>query len=120
MLDNQLKAFMVKVQADKTLQEQLEAEGSDPIAIAREAGFEVSKEAITAWMENLSEEDFESLSDEDLNAVSGGARGAIARKAMGAGGKAAAKSLGEYGQLGGAFISRAASRNLGNVISDIF
>ena len=61
MSEEQLKAFITKVQADPSLQEQLKAEGADPVAIAQAAGFEVT-----------TEDHQRTLSDEELEAVSGG------------------------------------------------
>tara|TARA_B100002052_G_scaffold239904_1_gene224094 strand:+ start:702 stop:974 length:273 start_codon:yes stop_codon:yes gene_type:complete len=61
MSEEQLKAFISKVQADTSLQEQLKAEGADPVAIANAAGF-----AITT------EDHQRNLSDDELEAVSGG------------------------------------------------
>ena len=61
MSEEQLKAFIAKVQADTSLQEQLKAEGADPVAIAQAAGF-----AITT------EDHPNELSDEELEAVAGG------------------------------------------------
>ncbi|KGG30362.1 hypothetical protein EV13_0382 [Prochlorococcus sp. MIT 0702] len=39
MSEEQLKAFITKVQADSSLKEQLKAEGTDPVAIAKAAGW---------------------------------------------------------------------------------
>tara|TARA_B100002052_G_C15656738_1_gene495364 strand:+ start:141 stop:404 length:264 start_codon:yes stop_codon:yes gene_type:complete len=61
MSEEQLKAFIAKVQSDPSLQEQLKAEGADPVAIAQTAGFEVT-----------TEDHQRTLSDEELEAVSGG------------------------------------------------
>ena len=61
MSEEQLKAFIAKVQSDPSLQEQLKAEGADPVAIAQAAGFEVT-----------TEDHQRTLSDEELEAVSGG------------------------------------------------
>ena len=44
MSEEQLKAFIAKVQADTSLQEQLKAEGADTVAIAKAAGFSISTE----------------------------------------------------------------------------
>ena len=44
MSEEQLKAFIAKVQADTSLQEQLKAEGADPVAIAKAAGFSTTTE----------------------------------------------------------------------------
>ena len=61
MSEEQLKAFIAKVKSDHSLQEQLKAEGADPVAIAQAAGFEVT-----------TEDHQRTLSDEELEAVSGG------------------------------------------------
>ena len=44
MSEEQLKAFIAKVQADTSLQEQLKAEGADVVAIAKAAGFSITAE----------------------------------------------------------------------------
>ncbi len=61
MSEEQLKAFLTKVQGDKSLQDQLNAEGSDPIAIAKAAGFSISTEDLKAHRQNLSEEELEGV-----------------------------------------------------------
>ena len=48
MTQEQLKAFITKVQTDTSLQEQLKAEGADPVAIAKAAGFAISTEDLKA------------------------------------------------------------------------
>ena len=48
MSEEQLKAFIAKVQADASLQEQLKAEGADPIAIAKAAGFSITQADLEA------------------------------------------------------------------------
>ena len=68
MSEEQLKAFIAKVQADISLQEQLKAEGADVVAIAKAAGFSVTKEDLASYSENLS--------DEDLEAAAGGRKAA--------------------------------------------
>ncbi len=65
MSEEQLKAFIAKVQADTSLQEQLKAEGADPVAIAKAAGFSINTKDLAAH--NLEE-----VSDEDLENVAGG------------------------------------------------
>ncbi|ABM78058.1 Hypothetical protein P9303_13111 [Prochlorococcus marinus str. MIT 9303] len=40
--EEQLKAFIAKVQADASLQEPLKAEGADVVAIAKAAGFSIN------------------------------------------------------------------------------
>lgn len=44
MLEEQLNVFIAKAQADASLQEQLKAEGTDPVAIAKAAGFSITTE----------------------------------------------------------------------------
>ncbi len=66
MSEEQLKAFLEKVKADTSLQEKLKAEGADPVAIAKEAGFMISTDDFT----NTQYE----LSDEELEGVAGGTR----------------------------------------------
>ena len=64
MSEEQLKAFIEKVQADPSLQEQLKAEGADPIAIAKAAGFTIKQQDLYRQASELS--------DEELEAVAGG------------------------------------------------
>ena len=64
MSEQQLKAFLAKVQADSSLQEQLKAEGADPVAIAKAAGFAITTEDLNTHRQNLS--------DEELEGVAGG------------------------------------------------
>ena len=65
MSEEQLKAFITKVQADSSLQEQLKAEGADPVAIAKAAGFSITTEDL--------KEHHQTLSDDELEGVAGGA-----------------------------------------------
>ncbi len=67
MSEEQLKAFIAKVQADTSLQEQLKAEGADPVAIAKAAGFYITTEELKAHRQTLS--------DDELEGVAGGAGG---------------------------------------------
>ncbi|KZR88101.1 Nitrogen fixation protein of unknown function [Synechococcus sp. MIT S9509] len=60
MTQEQLKAFIAKVQTDTSLQEQLKAEGADPVAIAKAAGFAISTEDLKANPQDLSQRDLES------------------------------------------------------------
>ena len=60
MSEEQLKAFIAKVQADASLQEQLKAEGADPVAIAKAAGFSITTEDLNTHRQNLSDEELES------------------------------------------------------------
>lgn len=64
MSEEQLKAFIVKVEADTSLQEQLKAEGADVIAIAKSAGFSITTDDIAAHRQNMS--------DAELEGVAGG------------------------------------------------
>ena len=59
MTQEQLKAFIAKVQTDTSLQEQLKAEGADPVAIAKAAGFAISTEDLIANPQDLSQRDLE-------------------------------------------------------------
>ena len=68
MSEEQLKAFITKVQADPSLQEQLKAEGADPVAIAKAAGLTITQQDLSSVREEASE-----LSDEELESVAGGA-----------------------------------------------
>ena len=61
MSEEQLKAFLAKVQADASLQEQLKAEGADVVAIAKAAGFVITKEDLKAHRQNLSEDELEGV-----------------------------------------------------------
>ena len=68
MSEEQLKAFIAKVQADTSLQEQLKAEGADVVAIAKAAGFAITTEDLTHAIQEASQD----LSDEELESVAGG------------------------------------------------
>ena len=68
MSEEQLKAFIAKVQADTSLQEQLKAEGADVVAIAKAAGFTITTEDPNSHLQTLSDE----LSGEELESVAGG------------------------------------------------
>ena len=59
MSEEQLKAFLAKVQADTSLQEQLEEEGADPVAIAKAAGFAITTEDLKTARQNLSDQELE-------------------------------------------------------------
>ena len=65
MSEEQLKAFIAKVQADPSLLEQLKAEGADPVAIAKAAGFSITTE-------DLHTPTIQTLSDDELEGVAGG------------------------------------------------
>ena len=70
MSEEQLKAFIAKVQADTSLQEQLKAEGANPVAIAKAAGFSITTEDLNTHSQNLPE-----VSEGELEAASGGLPG---------------------------------------------
>ena len=53
MSEEQLRAFISKVQADASLQQQLKAEGADPVAIAKTAGFAITIEDLNDYRQNL-------------------------------------------------------------------
>ncbi len=72
MSDEQLKAFIAKVQADTSLQEQLKADGADVVAIAKAAGFSITAENLAALWNELSENQSENLSTQELEAFAGG------------------------------------------------
>jgi predicted ribosomally synthesized peptide with nif11-like leader len=63
MSQEDLQKFLEAVRQDPSLQEKLQAEGADPVAIAREAGFSVTQAEVTR---------FANLSDEDLEDAAGG------------------------------------------------
>ena len=61
MSEEQLKAFIAKVQADTSLQEQLKAEGADVVAIAKAAGFSITTEDLSTHRQNLSDDELENV-----------------------------------------------------------
>ncbi|KZR65304.1 MULTISPECIES: Nif11-like leader peptide family natural product precursor [Prochlorococcus] len=61
MSEEQLKAFISKVQADTSLQEQLKAEGADVVAIAKAAGFVITTEDLKTHRQNLSDDELEDV-----------------------------------------------------------
>ena len=64
MSEEQLKAFIAKVQADTSLQEQLKVEGADVVAIAKAAGFSITTEDLS---QNLSEDELEGVAGGGAN-----------------------------------------------------
>ena len=62
MSEEQLKAFLAKVQADPSLQEQLKAEGADVVAIAKAAGFSITTEDMNTHRQTLSAYELENVS----------------------------------------------------------
>ena len=67
MSEEQLKAFIAKVQADVSLQEQLKAEGADLVAIAKAAGFSITTDDLTAHRSKLSDNELEGMAGGDLD-----------------------------------------------------
>ena len=69
MLEEQLKAFLEKVKADTSLQDQLKAAASPEAAIdiAKAAGFSITAEDIQSMQSATVE-----LSDEELEGAAGG------------------------------------------------
>ena len=63
MSEEQLKAFITKVQADDSLQEQLKAalDGDAVIDIAKAAGFLITTDDLNTHRQNLSEKELEGL-----------------------------------------------------------
>ena len=61
MSEEQLKAFIEKVKGDTSLQEKLKAEGADPIAIAKVAGFTIKQQDLLRQASELSDEELESV-----------------------------------------------------------
>ena len=63
MSEEQLKAFLEKVEADTSLQEKLKAaaDSDAALAIANEAGFSISAEDLKNTKVELSEEELESV-----------------------------------------------------------
>ena len=70
MSEEQLKAFIAKVQADPSLQKQLKAEGADPVAIAKAAGFLITSEDLKTYRQNLSEDELEGMAGGGVSCVS--------------------------------------------------
>ncbi len=71
----QLKAFIAKVQGDKSLQDQLNAEDADVLSIANAAGFSISTEDLNAYRENLSDEELEGVAGGGFGSLNGGCPG---------------------------------------------
>jgi predicted ribosomally synthesized peptide with nif11-like leader len=68
MSQEDLTRFLEAVRQDSSLQEKLQAEGADPVAIAKEAGFSVTQaELIRAHASRI-----QTLSDEELESAAGG------------------------------------------------
>ena len=67
MSEEQLKAFIAKVQADTSLQEQLKEEGADVVAIAKAAGFSITIEDLNTHRQNLADDELEGAAGGELN-----------------------------------------------------
>ena len=68
MSQEDLQKFLEAVRQDTSLQEKLQAEGADPVAVAKEAGFSVTQaELIRAQASQV-----QNLSDEELEGAAGG------------------------------------------------
>ena len=65
MSEEQLKAFIAKVQGDTSLQEQLKAEGADVVAIAKAAGFTITTEDLNSHRQNLTDDELEGVAGGD-------------------------------------------------------
>ena len=63
MSEEQLKAFVAKVQADPSLQEQLKAAANSDavVAIAKDAGCSISSDDLAKAQSEISEEDLEGV-----------------------------------------------------------
>lgn len=59
MTEEELRAFLAKVAEDADLKNELNTTGADPIAIARKAGFSVSKDDFKRAPKILSEAELE-------------------------------------------------------------
>ena len=70
MSQEDLTQFLEAVQQDPSLQEKLRAEGADPVAIAKEAGFSITKGELIRHQSAKIQE----LSDEELETAAGGNR----------------------------------------------
>jgi predicted ribosomally synthesized peptide with nif11-like leader len=68
MSQEDLQKFLEAVRQDTSLQEKLQAEGADPVAIAKEAGFSVTKAELIRDQASQTQD----LSDEELEGAAGG------------------------------------------------
>ena len=74
MSEEQLKAFLVKVQADASLRQQLHsATDDDVVKLAEDHGFVITK----ADMSSLSRELADEINDEDLEMMNAGSFGTV-------------------------------------------
>ena len=70
MSQEDLTRFLKAVREDSSLQEKLKAEGADPVAIAKEAGFSITRAELIRHQSAKIQE----LSDEELETAAGGDR----------------------------------------------
>lgn len=68
MSEEQLNAFLAKLADDPVLQERLKQDDADPIAIAKEAGFDVRQADLIRYQARKSLD----LADEELEQLAGG------------------------------------------------
>jgi len=68
MSQEDLTQFLEAIRQNFSLQEQLKAEGADPVAIAKEAGFSITQAELLRHQAGLIQE----LSDEELEEAAGG------------------------------------------------
>ena len=68
MSQEDLQKFLEAVRQDSSLQEKLRAEGADPVAIAKEAGFSITQ----AELIREQARQVQNLSDEELEDAAGG------------------------------------------------
>jgi len=76
MSEDQLNAFLKAVASDPNLQQQLRAEGADPVAIANAAGFAIELQELLRHQASLGLE----LSEEELETAAGGLLGKSSKK----------------------------------------
>jgi len=68
MSQEDLQQFLEAVRQNRSLQEKLKAEGADPVAIAKEAGFSITQAELVRHQAGKIQE----LSDDDLESAAGG------------------------------------------------
>ena len=69
MSEEQLKAFLEKVKDDTSLQEQLNAEGADVVAIAKAAGFSITTEDLNSHRQGVSDDELEGAAGGVTNTI---------------------------------------------------
>lgn len=75
MSEQQFKSFLEAVKADKVLQDKLKNAGDADafVAIAKQAGYEISADDLKIYQANLSEEELEKVSGGTVTTVAVGA-----------------------------------------------